>query len=99
MRPLVVQLLRTPAEKRDAKVLEESGRAAAAAATLLDRELSKRPYVAGDHFTFGDIPVASASQRWLNLPIERPRLPTLEGWYARVKERAGFKRWLDIPLA
>jgi glutathione S-transferase len=98
VRPLVVQLLRTPANQRDPKVLEDSGRAAAAAATILDHELSKRPYVAGDHFTFGDIPVASASQRWLNLPIERPRLSALEAWYARVKERAGFKRWLDIPL-
>lgn len=99
VRPLVVQLLRTPADQRDQKLIDDSARAASAAATLLDRELAKKPYVAGDHFTFGDIPVASAAQRWLNLPIQRPALPALEAWYARVKERPGFKRWLDLPLA
>jgi hypothetical protein len=36
VRPLVVQLLRTPANQRDPKVLEASGRAAAAAATIHD---------------------------------------------------------------
>jgi len=98
VRPLVVQLLRTPAEKRDQKLIDDSLRAATAAAEILERELAKKPYLAGDHFTFGDIPVASAAQRWFNLPIPRPQLPALEAWYARVKERAGFKRWLDLPL-
>jgi len=98
VRPLVVQLLRTAPEKRDQKLIDDSLRAATAAAEILDRELSKKPYVAGDHFTFGDIPVASAAQRWFNLPIARPELRALSAWYARVKERPGFKRWLDLPL-
>jgi len=99
VRPLVVQLLRTPADKRDQKLIDDSTRASTAAAEILERELGKKPYLAGDHFTFGDIPVASAAQRWFNLPIQRPKLPALEAWYARVKERPGFKRWLDLPLA
>jgi glutathione S-transferase len=99
VRSVVVQLVRTSADKRDRNLIEESKRAAAAAATILDRELAKKPYVAGDHFTFGDIPVGATAQRWLNLPIERPRLPSLEAWYARVQERPGFKHWLDLPLA
>jgi glutathione S-transferase len=99
VRPLVVQLIRTPATDRDLKLIETSRQAAAAAAQILDRELAKKPYVAGEHFTFGDIPLAAAAQRWLNLPIERPRLKAVEAWYGRVKERPGFKRWIDLPLA
>jgi hypothetical protein len=33
------------------------------------------------------------------LPVQRAKLPAFEAWYARVKERPGFKRWLDLPLA
>jgi glutathione S-transferase len=99
VRPLLVQLVRTPADQRDAHLIDSSLRAATAAAEILERELGKRPYLAGDHFTFGDIPVASASQRWFNLPVQRAKLPAFEAWYARVKERPGFKRWLDLPLA
>lgn len=99
VRPLLVQLVRTPADQRDQKLIDSSLRAASAAVEILERELGKKPYLAGDHFTFGDIPVASASQRWFNLPVQRAPLPAFEAWYARVKERPGFKRWLDLPLA
>jgi glutathione S-transferase len=99
VRPLVVQLVRTPADQRDPKLVESSLRAASAAADILERELGEKPYLAGDHFSFGDIPVASASQRWFNLPVQRAKLPAFEAWYARVRERPGFKRWLDLPLA
>lgn len=98
VRPILVQLVRTPKEQRDAKLIENAERAATAAAEILNRELTKKAYVAGDHFTFGDIPVAAAAQRWLNLPIARPELTALQAWYARVKERPGFARWVDLPL-
>jgi len=67
VRPLLVQLVRTPEERRDAGLIDSSLRAASAAIQLLDRELSKKPYVAGEHFTFGDIPVGAAAQRWFTL--------------------------------
>jgi glutathione S-transferase len=99
VRPLLVQLIRTAAPARDQALLETSREAAARASQILERELSKKPYLAGDHFTFGDLPVAAAAQRWFNLPIDRPKLAAVEAWYARVKERPGFKRWVDFPLA
>jgi glutathione S-transferase len=99
VRPLLVQLIRTAAPARDQALIESSREAAARASQILERELSKKPYLAGDHFNFGDLPVAAAAQRWFNLPIERPKLPAVEAWYGRVKERPGFKRWVDLPLA
>ena len=97
-RNLVVQLVRTPAEKRDSGVIESSRAQAFAAAKILDAHLAKHAFVAGEHFTWGDIPVAAAAQRFFTLPIERPTLKATEAWFARIKERTAFKRWIDLPL-
>jgi glutathione S-transferase len=98
VRPILVQLVRTPERERDERLLASSLLASHAAVAVLERELAKTPYVAGDEFTFGDLPLAAAAQRWFNLPIERAPAKHVEAWYARVKERAGFKRWVDLPL-
>jgi len=98
-RVLLVQLVRTPEEKRDAAAIKTAQEQAQAAAKILDGQLAKTPYVAGEHFTWGDIAVGAAAQRYVNLPIERPALKNLDAWYARIRERAGFKKWLDLPLA
>jgi glutathione S-transferase len=99
VRPLLVQLVRTPEDKRDRSVIENAQRQASAAVALLDRELAQRSYLVGDSFTWGDIPVSSALQRWYNLPIRRPAHAALDAYYERIKERPAFKRWLDLPLA
>jgi glutathione S-transferase len=98
-RVLLVQLIRTPEQQRDPGTIEAALAQAAQAYTLLDAELTRHDHAVSNAFTWADIPLASAAQRWFNLPIKRPVLPGLEAWYARVKERPGFKRWLDLPLA
>ena len=99
VRPLLVQLVRTPEEKRDRALVESSHRAATAALAILDQELGRHAYVADEHFTWGDIAVGSVLQRWYNLPIARTPFPALEAWYRRIAERPGFKKWVDLPLA
>jgi len=37
-------------------------------------------------------------RRWYGLPIERPKLAHLEAWYARLGERAGYRRHVMIPV-
>ena len=100
MRDVFWGLIRTPAEKRDAKAIEE-GRVASnrLAAEVLERSLQGRKYVTGDTFTMGDIPVGCEVQRWMRCPIERPKLPNVEAWFARLGERAPFRKCVDIPLS
>ena len=99
VRPLLVQLVRTPEDKRDRAVIESAQNNVHAALKILEGTLAKQPYVAGQHFTFGDLPLAAAAQRWFNLPLKRPETKAVEAWYARIKERPGFKKWIDLPLA
>jgi glutathione S-transferase len=97
-RVLLVQLVRTPEAKRDQAAIKTAQDQVFAAAKILDAQLAKKSFLAGEHFTWGDIPVAAAAHRYFNLPIDRPSLRNREAWYARVRERPGFKKWIDLPL-
>jgi glutathione S-transferase len=61
-----------------------------AAFDILSRRLDDRPFVAGEHLTFGDIPLGMIVNRWFKLPIERPRLPGIADYYARLSARAPY---------
>jgi len=36
--------------------------------------------------------------RWHAFPIERPSLKNLKAWYERMRERPGFKTYIEIPI-
>ena len=91
-------LIRTPADKRDAQAIEKSRLKSAETAAILDAALADRMYVAGA-FSMGDIPIGAEVQRWMRLPMERPRCPNLEAWFDRLCARPAFKNNVDIPLS
>lgn len=90
-------LIRTPAEKRDAQAIENSRVKSGEMARILDAALADRMYVAG-MFSMGDIPIGCEVQRWMRLPIDRPKLPHLEAWFERLCVRTAFRKHVDIPL-
>jgi glutathione S-transferase len=98
MRNVFWGLIRTPPEKRDAKAIEEGTKKSHELAALLDRALADRPYVAGQAFTMGDIPIGAEVQRYMRVPIERPVLPQLHAWFERLRERPAFLKHVDLPL-
>ena len=98
MRDAFWQLIRTPVEKQDAKVIEASLAGSEAATAILDAALVGRKYIAGDRFTMGDIPIGTAVHRWLNLPAKRNTRPALEAWYQRLMARPAAARVLTTPI-
>jgi glutathione S-transferase len=98
VRALVVQLVRTPEDKRDRAAITTAQHATQTALAILERELAKTNYVAGTHFTWGDIPVGAAVQRWTNLPLAKPSFSAVHAWYERLKTRPGFQQFVDLPL-
>jgi glutathione S-transferase len=90
-------LIRTPPEKRDAQAIENSRLKSAEMARVLDAALADQMYVAGA-FSMGDIPIGCEVQRWMRLPMERPKLPHLEAWFERLCVRTAFRKNVDIPL-
>jgi glutathione S-transferase len=66
---------------------------------VLERSLEGKDYVGGKSFTMGDIPIGAEVQRWMRCPIERPKLPNVEAWFARLCSRPAYKKFVDIPLS
>jgi glutathione S-transferase len=98
MRDVFWGLIRTPPEKRDQKAIDAGVKASDELAGMLDGVLADRPYVAGAQFTMGDIPIGCEVQRYLRVPIDRPKRPHLEAWFERLRQRPPFIKHVDLPL-
>ena len=92
-------LIRTPEEKRDLAAIAAAQAKTTEAMKILDAQLGKTPYVAGDQFTMGDIPVGVMTYRFWQLVPERPELPGLQRWYASLQKRDAFRKAVEaVPL-
>ena len=92
-------LVRTPPEKRNLAAIAASKAKTTAAIGILDAELAKTAYVAGDAFSMGDIPVGIFGYRFHALVPERPPLPHFERWFAAISARPAFREHiLSMPL-
>ena len=97
--PVFWGLIRTPPEKRDHAAIEAGKVKSMAAMKILDAQLVKTAYVAGDTLSMGDIPVALMAYRFRRLVPEREGLDNLERWFAGIEQRPAFKEHvLAIPF-
>jgi glutathione S-transferase len=97
--PVFWGLIRTPPEKRDAGAISAAQAKTLDAMKILDDQLGRSKFVAGDAFSMGDIPVGIMAYRFRQLVPERPQLPNLERWYAELKKRPAFRDNVEaIPL-
>jgi len=99
MRDAFWQLIRTPQADRDAAAIEKSVAASERLAVILDGQLSRSQYVTPNGFTAADLVLGCSAHRWLNLPIERPRLANLERWYATIKSRPASRQVTSQKLS
>jgi glutathione S-transferase len=97
--PVFWGLIRTPPEKRDAAAIEAGKVKSMAAMKILDAQLGKTAFVAGDTLSMGDIPVGLVAYRFRRLIEERKGLDNLERWFAAIEQRPAFKQQvLAVPF-
>ena len=96
--PIFFGLVRMPKEQSDPEKIAAAARAAGEKLQILDRHLEGRRFVAGDDLTMGDIPAGTWAFKYFTLPIERPSLPNVEAWYARLCERAPYRTHAMNPF-
>ena len=91
-------LIRTPAEKRDMAAIRKAAEDAGRLFARLDGWLEGRRFVAGGHFTMGDIPAGCFAYRWYALDIERPDLKNVRAWYDRLTTRPAYAKHVMVRM-
>ena len=67
---------------------------------MMDQQLGRTQYMAGNEFSYGDIPVGIMIYRYMQLIPERPATPNLDRWYAAIASRPAFKEQVaSVPLS
>jgi glutathione S-transferase len=90
--PLFLGTVRTEPEKRDMAAIAAKAEQAGKLLRILDDRLGEVPYIAGDAFTMGDIPLGAVIYRYLNVDVERPPLNNISTWYDRLCARPAFQQ-------
>jgi glutathione S-transferase len=98
--PVFWGLIRTPPEKRDANAIAAGKEKTIVAAKMMEEQLGRTQYMAGNDFSYGDIPVGIMIYRYTQLIPERPSTPNLDRWYAAISSRPAFKEQIAVvPLS
>lgn len=91
-----VGLVRTPPEKRDMHAITAAAQQVGRIWSILDSQLSKHPYVAGDRITLADFCYGPHIHRWFTFAIEQPATPHLRAWYDRLLQRPAYAKHVAI---
>ncbi|MBV9043899.1 MAG: glutathione S-transferase C-terminal domain-containing protein, partial [Alphaproteobacteria bacterium] len=89
---------RTPEEKRNWPLIRSGIARSAILFRMLDNRLAGRTFIGGDALTIGDIAAGAQCYRYFNLEIDRPDIPHVEAWYARLQERPAYREHVMIPF-
>lgn len=90
--------LRTPPERRDPAAIQVALDTCAELLAIPEQTLAKQPYLSGEQFGMGDIPLGSFIYAWFEMPIERPSQPHLAAWYERLKARPAYREAVMTDL-
>ena len=94
-----IQIVRTPQDQRDAKLIAASQAATEPLLALLDAHLAQRAFMAGERLTMADIPIACEMHRWWRLPLQHTEHPHLRRWYEGLCDRPAARGVLDTALS
>ena len=63
---------------------------------MLDKQVSKTPYIAGKQYTIADIATFPWLRSWQNQGIDWANFPALKDWFDRIAERPAVKRGVTV---
>ena len=98
MHNIVEQRFRLPAHARNNELEIRSEKMLIDEFIIIENQLAKTRYIAGDCWSMGDIPISIRCHRFYLLDIPKPKMPNLESYYERIKKRVSFSVIADKSL-
>jgi glutathione S-transferase len=90
--------MRTAPARRDAALIERNVRRCGEVFQRVDELLAREPVLAQHEPTLADIPIAANFYRYFELDIQRPKLPHVEAWYARLQQRPAYREHVMVSF-
>jgi glutathione S-transferase len=91
-----VAAVRKKEEARDARVIAATLKAVEPCFAILDAQLRKTPYLAGERLTYGDIAAGALLYRWYTMDIERTSRASVDAWYELLKARPAYAKGVCV---
>lgn len=91
-------MVRTAPEACDQENITQSLSRAALLWQMADDALKNAPWLSGDRFGIGDVPVGVYVHSFMNIGGDTTNMPHLQNWYKRLQQRPGYARHVMIPL-
>ena len=98
MHNIVEQRFRLPAHVRNNELEIRSEKMLIDEFIIVENQLAKTRYIAGDCWSMGDIQISIRCHRFYLLDIPKPKMPNLESYYERIKKRVSFNVIADKSL-
>ena len=90
--------VRLPADKSSPDQLAKGVQQFAALLRQVEARLTTSDYLAPSTLTMADIPISAMLYRYFTMDIDRPPLPRIEAYYARLTERPAYQKHVMIPF-
>lgn len=97
-RPAFMGLVRQTPEQRNGDAIERSMATARRMMAVLDDALAETPWLSGEAFGVGDLPMGVYAHTFFALGYAREPVPHVADWYRRLQARPGYAAKVMIPL-
>ncbi len=90
--------VRLPAEQYDAAAVRQAEKACIEQLKIVNRGLGRKPWLAGKHFSHGEIPLGILYWRYKQLDVMHANTPNLDRWFEQLKQRPAYQKTVMVPI-
>jgi glutathione S-transferase len=94
-----VAVVRTAPANRNPETVAKATAGAHACLAIMDAQLAKTPFLAGEGLTYADIVAGVSLYRWATMEVDRGNFPGVEAWHRRLLERPAFVTSVNIDYS